>query len=93
MKTDTHSLIQEEMDCRWSRMTAREKLERCAALFESGRIFAERLVKERNPSLHGVDLEMAVFRFLYRSSLPPEVLDDAERHLRNWRTKNPRQSH
>lgn len=87
MKDDPHPLVKEEMARRRAAMTPLQMMEQCAALHQAGRILAERLVKERNPSLTGVDLEMAVFRLLYERSLSPELLDDIERHLRAARER------
>jgi hypothetical protein len=88
MKDDTHPLIKEEMAKRRAKLTPLQMMEQCAALHQAGRILAERLAKERNPSLTGVDLEMAVFRLLYQRSLSPELLDDIERHLRGVRQRS-----
>ncbi len=85
MRDDTHPLVREEMQGRRAKLTPLQMLEQCAAMHQAGRILAERLVKERNPSLTGVDLEMAVFRFLYQRSLSTEMLDDIEWHLRDKR--------
>lgn len=58
------------------------RLEKSGRLYMSGRQLSEIAVKRREPHLEGFELQLAVFRLMYRSVLSGKFLDDIEARVR-----------
>lgn len=63
-------------------LTPEQRLEKSGRLYMSGRQLSEIAVKRREPQLEGLELQLAVFRLMYRSELSEQFLDDMERRAR-----------
>lgn len=81
--TDTSLEIQKKMSAMYAQLSDEQKLLKCSSLFSSAKTVAESVIKEKHPNIHGVDLRIAVFRWLYRSAMSESALDDIARHLRD----------
>ena len=79
---DTTSEVREAMIGFFARLSPQQRLEKSDRLFASGRQLSEIAVRRLTPHLEGLDLKLAVFRLMYRSSLSDQFLDDIERRVR-----------
>ncbi len=65
-----------------SQLSPQERLEKSGRLFTSGMQLTEIAVRRRHPGLQGLELQLAVFRILYQSTLTDRFVNDIERRAR-----------
>ena len=80
--SDTSPEIQKKMIDLFRSLTPEQRLHRAASMFEAGKYFAELAVQARQPGVEGLDLKIAVFRWMYQFDLSDGVLDDVEKWVR-----------
>ncbi|MFQ5604250.1 MAG: hypothetical protein ACE5HS_13365 [bacterium] len=82
--SDTTPEIREMLVKRFRAMSAEEKMKKTSNMFATAKKFAEIAVKRKNPSLTGVDLKMAIFRWIYQKELSTAELDRIEKRMREF---------
>jgi hypothetical protein len=79
---DTTPEVRERMIQIFAGLSPQQRLEKSERLFASGRQLSEIAVRRRDPRLEGLELKLAVFRLMYQSGLPGQLLDEIERRAR-----------
>ncbi len=79
---DTTPEVREKMMQIFAGLSPQERLEKAARLFASAWQLSEIAVKRREPHLEGRELQLAVFRLMYRSGLSGQFLDEIDRRAR-----------
>lgn len=82
MVGDTSRVVAEEMARRIRGLSPEDRFRKGARMFSAGKRFAEIAVKQRGKELHGVDLQLAVFRWMYHGTLGANIMDRVEAETR-----------
>ncbi len=80
---DTSEEIHDKVIELYSALSPKEKLLKCSSFFSSAKRIARASILHENPEMNAIDLEMAVFRRIYKNDLCEEIMQDFERHYRN----------
>ena len=82
MVGDTSRVVAEEMVRRIRKLSPEDRFRKGARMFSTGKMFAEIAVKQRRQNLHGLDLRLAVFRWMYHGTLRSNIMDRVEAEIR-----------
>lgn len=85
--SDTSFLVKEKIISMYANLSFEERFRKCASLFSSGKRIVYAATKANNPHLNGIELDLAVFRLLYKNELSEKFIADFEQHLRRIRTQ------
>ena len=83
--SDTPKFVQEKMIFLYMNLSYEERLRKCASLFSSAKRIVYAATKTASPHLSGVNLDLAVFRVLYKKELSEKFIAGFEQHLRSIR--------
>lgn len=72
---DTHPIIREKMKEIFLHLGDEERLAICSRLYQFGRQIMESVIKEQNPNLDELEIQLAVFRRMYYKEIPPDEMD------------------
>lgn len=80
---DTHPEIEKKMFELLSAMSPADRLHKTGRLYASGKYFAEMAVKKQRPDLHGIVLQIEIFKWMHQSELKELDMAKIEDHLLN----------
>ncbi len=81
---DTSPEVREILIRKFRSMSPEQRLKKASNMFFTAKKFAELAVKKRCKNLTGIDLKIAVFRWIYQKDLSKEEMDKIELHMRNY---------
>ena len=85
---DTSPLVQQRVIELFHSLSIQQKFEHSASLTAAGKYYAERAILRRQPELKGIELQIAVFRWLYQDELSKEFFDGFEKEFRDRFSKS-----
>jgi len=84
--SDTSVFVEEKMISLYMNLSYEDRLRKCASLFSSAKRIAYAVAKATSPHLNGVELDLEVFRLLYKKELSEKFIAGFEQHLRRIRS-------
>jgi hypothetical protein len=71
----------------YSELSAEEKFRKCASLFQSAKRIAYSSVRHQHPELTGIELDLKVFRKMYKNELSEKFFVNFENYFRKLQPK------
>lgn len=84
---DTTPEVRQILIRKFHSLSPEQRLRKASNMFLTGKKFAELAVKKQRKELTGIDLKVAVFRWIYQKELSNEEMDKVELRMRSYHNK------